>query len=59
MPDGEFEKCKSSTDENEELVWLNVDEIEHAEIKPTFIKERIKVILMNNTTIHIVEERDR
>ena len=59
MPDGEFEKCKSSTDDNEELVWLKIDEIEHSEIKPTFIKERIIEILTNKTTLHIIEERDR
>lgn len=55
----EYRKCKSCTDDNEELVWLSIEEIEHAQIKPTIIKERIKEILMNSTTIHVVEERDR
>lgn len=59
VSDAEYKKCKSCTDDKEELVWLNIDEIEHAEIKPTIIQERIKEILMNHATIHVVEERDR
>lgn len=59
MLDGEFNKCKFNTDDNEELVWLSIEEIEHSEIKPTFIKERIKEVLTNNITIYIVEEKDK
>ena len=35
------------------------EEIEYADIKPCFIKERIREILENKETIHVVEERDR
>lgn len=59
MLDGKFNKWKFNTDDNEELVWLSIEEIEHSEIKPTFIKERIKEVLTNNITIHIVEEKDK
>ena len=55
----EYKNCKYRTDEDEELVWLNLEELEYADIKPYFIKERIKEILENKETIHVVEERDR
>ena len=55
----EYKNCKYRTDEDEELVWLNLEEIQYADIKPCFIKERIREILENKETIHVVEERDR
>lgn len=59
MFEKQFKLCKNKTDHNEELVWLPLEEIEDSEIKPTFVKERIKEILEENTILHIVEERDR
>ena len=52
-------KCNSIADNGEELVWLSIDEIEKSKIKPTFIRERIREILSEKKTIHVVEERDR
>jgi hypothetical protein len=52
-------KCNNVADNGEELVWLSIDEIEKSKIKPTFIQERIREILSEKKTIHVVEERDR
>ena len=51
--------CRSTTDEDEKLVWLPIEKIEQYEIKPTFIKELIHQIINENKIFHIVEERDR
>ena len=59
MFEEQFKLCKNKTDQDEELVWLPLEQIEDSEIKPTFVKERIKEILEENTILHIVEERDR
>lgn len=51
--------CNHTTDNGEELVWLTIDEIEKSKIKPDFIKERIREIVSEKKTIHVIEERDR
>lgn len=55
----ELAKCKTVTDDGEELVWLPVNEIEKYNIKPTFIKERLSEFLNTKEIIHVIEERDR
>ena len=57
--DDEVKKCKSVTDDGEELVWLPVEKIKTSNIKPDFIKEEIDRIINDRQTLHIVEERDR
>lgn len=51
--------CKEKTDEGEELVWLLIDKIPENEIKPSFIKDYINVIMNEKQIIHIIEEKDR
>lgn len=51
--------CRNTTDIGEELVWLPIEQIEQFEIKPVFIKERIKKIISGNRIFHIIEDRDR
>lgn len=55
----ELDNLKSETDEGEKLVWLPIEEIAAAEIKPTFMKEKIHEILNSPNILHIIEERDR
>lgn len=50
--------CRNTTDIGEELVWLPIEQIEQFEIKPVFIKERIKEIIGGNRIFHIIEDRD-
>ena len=50
---------KEVNDEGEELCWLTVQEAKEADIKPSFIPERIEEILGSNNILHIIEERDR
>ena len=50
---------KKVTDDGEELCWIPVDEVKNAEIKPSFIPERIEEILESRSILHIIEERDR
>lgn len=59
LTEEEFNRCKQTTDNGEKLVWLPVEEIETSKIKPEFIKERIREILGERKTIHVIEERDR
>ena len=57
--DRDMSSCKHMTDEGEEQVWLEIEEIERSNIKPNFIKERIHEILNERKTIHVIDERDR
>ncbi len=57
--DDDLSLCKNMTDAGEELVWLSIDEIEKANIKPAFINKHIKKIINEKTTIHVIEESDR
>lgn len=57
--DRDLSLCRNVTDDGEDLVWLPVEEMERSNIKPAFIKERIKEILSENKTIHVLEERER
>ncbi len=50
---------KKVNDEGEELCWIPVDEVKNADIKPSFIPERIDEILESRSILHIIEERDR
>ncbi len=42
----------------EELKWIPIDEIENYNIKPSFLKDRIKEIINGNSVIHIVSDVD-
>lgn len=46
-------------DEREEMHWILIDEIEKYNIKPSFLKEKIKDILNSKSVLHIVTEADR
>ncbi len=46
-------------DEREEMHWILIDEIEKYNIKPSFLKEKIKDILNSRSVLHIVTEADR
>ena len=56
---GDVSRCRTVTDDGEELVWLPVEDIPGSEIKPAFIREIIGRILVGEETIHVIEERDR
>lgn len=51
--------CKRCTDDGEEPVWIPLNEVRSADIKPVFIKENIDRILKEKTVLHVIEERDR
>ncbi|MBO4864220.1 MAG: NUDIX domain-containing protein [Eubacterium sp.] len=59
VSDEDAEKIGKITDQNEELVWIPISEVEASDIKPGFIRERIHEILNTDTVLHIIEERDR
>lgn len=46
-------------DEREEMHWILIDEIGNYNIKPSFLKEKIKDILNSKSVLHIVTEADR
>jgi len=50
---------KKMTDEEEELVWVPIDEIPNSDIKPSFMKEYINEIINEDKIIHIIWEKDR
>ena len=52
-------ELKKESDEDEELIWLSVEEIKKSTIKPAFIPERIEEILATDHTLHIIENRDK
>ena len=43
----------------EELVWIPIDKIEQYNIKPSFLRERIKEIINGDSVLHIVTDADR
>ena len=43
----------------EELVWIPTDKIEQYNIKPSFLRERIKEIINGDSVLHIVTDADR
>ena len=45
--------------ELEEMHWVPIDEIEKVNIKPSFLKDRIKEIINGNSVIHVVCDEDR
>ena len=51
--------CKKETDDEEELVWLSLVEIQSSKIKLEFLKENIDKIINDNKIIHVIDERDR
>ncbi len=57
--DNDTVHCRETTDDGEQLVWLPLDDIPNAKIKPPFISERLDEILNTNNTLHIIEERER
>ena len=56
---GDVNRCRTVTDDGEELVWLPVEDIPCSDIKPTFIREIMDRIIDGDRTIHVIEERDR
>lgn len=57
--EGDISSCKSKTDDNEELVWIPIEEIKTSKIKPDFIKDYIDKIISDEQIIHVIEEKDR
>ncbi len=45
--------------ELEEMHWVSIDELEKVNIKPAFLKDRIKEIINGNSIIHVVSDEDR
>lgn len=43
----------------EELVWLPIDRIGEYNVKPSFLKDKLKEIVSGNAMIHIVTDVDR
>lgn len=59
LTDEQFQACKEKTDDGEDLVWVDIDEIANCFVKPNCIAERISEILNSKDIIHMIEERDR
>lgn len=45
---------KTLTDENEELVWVPMDEFFRNDIRPAFLKERLKEVIEGGSLIHVI-----
>lgn len=43
----------------EHMEWIPLEEIEHYNIKPSFLKNRIKEIIGSENVLHIVSDADR
>jgi len=41
------------------MKWISIDEIEKYNIKPSFLKDRIKEIVASDKVLHIVSTVDR
>ncbi len=59
ISDDDAALCNKDSDLGEKLVWIPIEDIEGLDIKPPFIKERIRDILETKEVIHIIEERER
>lgn len=49
IQDGDFEK----------LIWVPIDESSQYNIKPSFLKEKIREIIEGTSLLHIVTDQDR
>lgn len=49
----------NSDNEAEEMKWIPIDEIGEYNIKPSFLKDKIKDIVNSTSVLHIVTEVDR
>lgn len=59
LTDDQASSCKTVTDENEELCWIPIKDLENYNIKPAFVKERLIEILTSDHVLHILEDRDK
>lgn len=57
--DDDINKIPKKTDDEEELVWISIEDIENQNIKPNFIKNKIHEILNSDSILHIVENSDK
>ena len=56
----EFTNKSINQDGNlEKLIWVPIDEISQYNIKPSFLKEKIREIIEGTSILHIVTEQDR
>ena len=47
-------RCRTTTDDDEEIVWVPVDQIKDSNIKPVCVKEHIDEIMGSKDVIHII-----
>lgn len=51
---------RSTTDESEELVWIPIDEFPQNDIRPSFLKEKLKAVIDGEPLIHLIsDEREK
>ncbi len=55
----DIELCNPTNDEGETFAWLPIEEIKHADIKPSFMKDIIGRIMTERQVIHVIQEEDR
>lgn len=55
----DFNSLKMISDNGNELIWISIKDIQNSNIKPNFIRNRIKEIINSNCIIHVIEESDR
>lgn len=53
LEDAEF---RNETDEAEELVWVPIDEIRNSDIRPAFLKEKLKEVIEGGPLIHVIND---
>ena len=51
--DAEFRK---KNDESEELVWVPVEELSKNDIRPAFLKEKIKEVINGSPLMHVISD---
>ena len=54
IPEGAVFEQKN--DEEEELVWVPIDEFADNDIRPSFLKEKIREVLADGNLIHIIHD---
>ena len=45
---------REKTDDGEELVWLPLDELDRNDIRPAFLKEKLKDVIAGGPLIHVI-----
>ena len=49
-------KFRDTNDEGEKLVWVSIDELASNDIRPAFLKDKLKTVIEGGQLIHVIND---